>query len=275
MNIDNNNIRIYYQGITEEKYMKKKYFFVLSFMVYLVSMLYSQKNGLFKTEIEKNTIIITGFTGKDKDIVIPDTIDSVPVRAIGEFAFDSLTSVTLPEGLVSIRIGAFSSNQLTSVVIPESVLSIEDIAFSDNQLISVIIPENVLSIGHGAFENNKLQEIVLPPHITSIRQLSFANNQLKNIIIPDKVTYIMDGAFADNQFEEIIIPNSVVEIGTGAFENNPLKKITIGSDVELYGRPFEELFCLFYIKHGKKAGTYIKSNEAWSFLNEENNGIVE
>jgi hypothetical protein len=219
--------------------------------------LFSQQDEYFEIKNENYTITIVGFTGKEKNIQIPSHINSVPVTAIGEFAFRNITSVILPDGIVSIGTGAFTNNQLTSIIIPESVLS----------------------IGNIAFQSNKLQEVILPPHITSIGQLAFADNQLKNIIIPDKVTFIMDGAFADNYLEEIIIPNSVAEIGNGAFENNPLRKITIGANVQLnyyevndyIYYPFEESFCLFYIECGKKAGAYIKNNETWIFLNEENN----
>ncbi|MHC6204272.1 leucine-rich repeat domain-containing protein [Breznakiellaceae bacterium SP9] len=228
--------------------MKKKLFLVIIIALLSEFMAYSQQNEYFKINIEDNTVIITGYTGKEKNIQIPDTIDSIPVTAIGELAF--------------------SSKGLTNVIIPKGITAIKNVAFSDNRLSSIIIPESVLSIGHAAFENNLLQEIILPPHINNIGQLAFADNQLKRIVIPDQVKFIMDGAFADNQLTEIVIPNSVSEIGNGAFENNPLIKITIGSNVELYDYvyPFEESFCLFYIKHGKKAGTYIKDNGIWKFF---------
>ncbi|MDR0998462.1 MAG: leucine-rich repeat domain-containing protein, partial [Treponema sp.] len=66
---------------------------------------YSQ-TVVFGTEVnpEGTGITITGFKGDAKEIVIPRTIDGLPVTAIGEFAFDSrgLTKLTLPEGLESI-----------------------------------------------------------------------------------------------------------------------------------------------------------------------------
>jgi hypothetical protein len=214
-------------------------------------MMFPQEAEFFETAInENNSITIVGFKGSKRSIQIPGSINSIPVTAIGEFAFDNITDIIIPEGIVSIGNGAFSNNQLRSLVIPETVLS----------------------IGHVAFQGNRLEEVILPRHITSIGQLTFADNRLKNITIPDNTAFIMDGAFADNQLTEIIIPDSVTEIGNGAFENNPLVKITIGAGVELYGGiyPFEEPFCVFYINSGRKKGTYIKNNGAWEFSDAEN-----
>jgi hypothetical protein len=47
------------------------------------------------------SLTITGFKGSASEITIPQTIDGLPVTAIGEFAFQDkgLTSLVLPEGL--------------------------------------------------------------------------------------------------------------------------------------------------------------------------------
>jgi hypothetical protein len=207
--------------------MNKRVCFLVINLVFGIFSLYSQQNDNYEIEIviENNikTITINGYNGKESKVRIPEEIDSIPVTKIGNGAF------------------------------------------ADNKLTSIIIPDTVIYIGHIAFENNLLQEVVLSNSITTINQLAFAHNQIKNIIIPNGVTFIMDGAFENNQITEIIIPNSVTEIGNGVFENNPLEKITIGENVELYEwiYPFEEEFCLYYIKHGKKLGTYIKRNGHW------------
>jgi hypothetical protein len=227
----------------------KKYFFLVSFALYMASTLYSQKNEFFEIAVENEAVTITGFTGKERNVVIPETIDSLPVRAIGIFVFNNLTGVTLPEGLASIGIGAFANNRLTSVAIPESVVS----------------------IGPAAFEGNVLRELVLPPRLAYIDQMAFAYNQLEHVAIPDGVTFIADGAFLDNRLTGIAIPPGVTVIGNEAFGGNPLVKITIGAGVEFYEAvlPFEESFCGAYWKNSKKAGTYIKTGETWEFEGDE------
>ena len=54
---------------------------------------------------EDNTITITDYTGDAEILMIPDTIDGFAVTKIGDHAFEAnwnLTSVTLPNGLISI-----------------------------------------------------------------------------------------------------------------------------------------------------------------------------
>ena len=54
----------------------------------------------------------------------------------------------------SIGLYTFSENNLTSVTIPDSVISIGDFAFYNNLLTSVVIPDSVTSIGDFAFSEN-------------------------------------------------------------------------------------------------------------------------
>ncbi len=79
------------------------------------------------------------------DLVIPSTVvvDGVtyPVTAIGAHAFQNtgLTSLTLPDSVVTIGDYAFYGNDLTSVTIPASVTSIGLQAFDANPLDSVLM----------------------------------------------------------------------------------------------------------------------------------------
>lgn len=71
------------------------------------------------------------------EIVIPETIEfkgtTLKVTSIGEYAFDNsgLSSIYLPNTILSIKAHAFSGCGLTSISIPKSVVSIEESAFSD------------------------------------------------------------------------------------------------------------------------------------------------
>lgn len=76
------------------------------------------------------------------------------VVIICDEAFDSsynLTSVDLPEGLISIGAGAFSDCSLISIDLPESLVSIGASAFYGKNWTSLVLPENLRSVGYGAF----------------------------------------------------------------------------------------------------------------------------
>ena len=97
------------------------------------------------------------------DVVMPSSINGVPVTTIGNGAFypNNLTSVVIPNSVTTIGVQAFSSNNLTSVVIPNSVTTIGDYAFELNNLTSVVIPDSVTTIGNYAFAWNNLSSVYI------------------------------------------------------------------------------------------------------------------
>jgi len=182
-------------------------------------------------------IIISGYEGATRAVVIPGEINRIPVRAIADEAFKgkNLTSVTIPASITTIGDSAFAQNQLTSISIPNSVTYIGAEAFSHNRLTSVIIPNRITSIEYYTFGANQLNDVVIPSSVTSIGRSAFHNNRLTNINIPNSVTTIGDRAFGHNGLTSLIIPGSVTSIGDAAFSNNQLISVTIPNSVTNIG----------------------------------------
>ncbi|MEY9972592.1 putative repeat protein (TIGR02543 family) [Lysinibacillus sp. RC46] len=191
----------------------------------------------FITRSMFNGVVITGYKGSSKDIVIPDEINGKPVLEIGYRAFANkrLTNVEMPSSVTTIGIGAFADNQLTSVEIPSSVATIGDRAFADDQLTSVEIPSGVTTIGERAFADNQLTSVEIPSSVTTIGIGAFSKNQLTSIEIPSRVKKIEPFAFTDNQLTSIKIPTSVTTIEIGAFSENQLTKIELPPSVTTIG----------------------------------------
>ena len=85
-------------------------------------------SGLEYEELEDGTVEITGYSGEDTVLVIPDEIDGKRVTSIGSYAFfvcSGLTEITIPEGVTSIGDFAFAGCWgLTKITLPEGVTSI-------------------------------------------------------------------------------------------------------------------------------------------------------
>lgn len=93
----------------------------------------SNTTGRFLYEIKDGKAIITGYTGKETDIVIPSKIDGYAVERIGE--------------------SAFSKSKLTSVIISEGIRKIDWFAFyTVPSLVSITLPTSVEEIGYAAFD---------------------------------------------------------------------------------------------------------------------------
>ena len=195
-----------------------------------------------------------------KEVVITDG-ENIPYSAFS--GCDSLTSITIPEGVTSIGDYAFTScDSLTNITIPDSVTSIGEEAFREcRALKSITIPDSVTSIGSSAFygvtteikwgSNSQISEmgtmvfygyegtkIIIPNSVTSIGERAFYwCSSLTNITIPDSVTSIGNEAFRECRvLKSITISEGVTSIGNSAFNGcTSLTSITIPDSVTSIG----------------------------------------
>lgn len=154
--------------------------------------------------------------------------ETYPVTTIGPaFNYQPITSVEIPEGVVSIGANAFSNSKLTNVVIPEGVTSIGSYAFGTTPLETAIFPSGLESIGEYAFNSTKLTSVELPESVTSIGDMAFYNGQLELLDLPERDVSIGAYAFSGNQLTEINLPVDMTTIRTGAFSSNKLTSIDL------------------------------------------------
>ena len=187
--------------------------FKINYIKYSKAHYYAAENGFTKetcivtSELDDGTLMLDKAVGSEAEFVIPSEINGKKITAIGELAFsynESLTDITIPEGVVSIGNNAFSNCQyLTTVSLPNSVTSIGNMAFSEcSGLTSISMPDSVTSIGNMTFWNCR---------------------KLTDVKIPDKVETIGDRAFDGcSALADINIPASVTEIGADAFNNTAI-----------------------------------------------------
>lgn len=95
---------------------------------------------------EGDGIRITRYTGSEASVEIPEKIDDLPVRCVGESAFEGsgIKSLTIPEGVTKIDWFALRGcSSLSEIKIPASVKKIEYGAFDGAKPSLVIIcPKN-------------------------------------------------------------------------------------------------------------------------------------
>ena len=133
-----------------------------------------------------DSVTITGYTGNEASVVIPNEIEGKPVTAIGKAAFfncGNLTSIEIPEGIESIGVQAFQlCKKLESVKIPASVISIEERAFqSCSNLDSVTFAEGsrLETINNFAFNDCGTADDIL--------EYSVGGDKLRDVITQVKV----------------------------------------------------------------------------------------
>ena len=135
---------------------------------------------------------------------------------------ESITQVSLPDGLTSIGNKAFNQcGALTGAVIPEGVTRIGDAAFYKCTALSgVTIPSGVTAVGEQAFAYcRSLTAVTVPEGVTRISRYSFLGcSALKTVTVSDGVTQIGDEAFNSCiALTAVSLPDSLKRIGSGAF----------------------------------------------------------
>lgn len=164
-----------------------------------------------------------------RNSTIPNGIDTIGARA---FAYCLITSVVIPESVVSIKSSAFEECvDLTSLTLSEGLESIGDKAFFYcYHLTSLTIPNSVTSIDNHAFSCcYSLESLILPKKMTNIGAFAFSNcSALESVVIPDGIVMIGDNCFSDcNKLSSVTLPQSLTSIGSSAFRYCNLASIVL------------------------------------------------
>jgi len=182
---------------------------------------------------ENNSITITGYSGYDAIVRIPEKIQGLPVTEITYgFQYNSdLTSVTLPKTVTSISSYVFGNcENLTSITVDNlnpSYTSVNGVLF-DKNIRTIVkypagkkdksfnIPATVTTIGVSAFSGCKnLTGITIPSSVTTIDDNAFSYcSNLTSLSIPASVTSLGDNTFYYcSSLTSINIPSSVTSFG--------------------------------------------------------------
>jgi|GEM_PF-1262752 len=147
-------------------------------------------------------------------VEIPSEIDGKPVTYIADEAFMNqmaITSVTVPEGVVTIGKNAFADcSALHRVDLPESLANIGEMAFAQcYALESMYLPGHLIAVPDNCFAV-----------CVNLREVTIAGNSLE---------FIGSNAFASCMaLTTINLPASVLSIGENAFSGTDLQTVNYG-----------------------------------------------
>lgn len=192
--------------------------------------------------------IVTGLgMTSDYNIVIPETYNNMPVKAISAKAFEKsrITSLVMPNSIEWIGENAFSQcSMLKSITLSKSLTEIKTGTFADcTALESVSVPEGVVKIEQFAFSNcTAVKSVTLPNTLTEIGIGSLPYGENLTFNKKDNVNYLGNAfnpyLYAYNasktDITSVSIQNGCRFIGFGAFYNcNKLKNIQLPDTLTL------------------------------------------
>ena len=210
----------------------------------------------FRYTTNNGTITITGYAGPGGAVVIPDTINGLPVTRVGDYAFyikSNLANDTIPSSVISIGNRAFAyCTSLTAINVDAdspTFVSVDGVLFDKSQTMLIqcpggktgnyTIPSSVTSIGdHAFFGCTSLVGVTISNSVTSIGLAAFYRcASLMSVTIPNSVASIGSLAFYScTSLTSATIGSGVTSIGGGAFQGCiSLASVTIPNSVASIG----------------------------------------
>ena len=214
-------------------------------------------NGLIPTDVKyftytlnaDNTVKITNYDASGgKDVIIPATIDGVPVTVLGRASFwnKGLESVIIPETVKKLEdskyntssdpecyAGVFADNNLTSITLPNSLEYLGNSAFWKNDLVEVELGDGLKEIRADVFTGNPLTTIRFPSSLTRVGGYAFHGVPLTNIDFNgSNLTKIGYGAFSYTKITSVDLPSSLLNIEPYAFEGTKLVNVNLPENVK-------------------------------------------
>ncbi|WP_455717933.1 leucine-rich repeat protein [Anaerosporobacter sp.] len=211
----------------------------------------NESQGGFRfQEIDDGTIKITGYTGTDTDIVIPDTIDGKIVSVIGysSFQYDHIASVTIPGSVTHIEEDAFyRCDELETVTFTDDGLeSIGDNAFYNCEALQELsFPTTLENVGEGAFSYVRLENLTIPSSVEKWGDGVFFRSTISTLIIEDGITKLGKNMFYYSEIDTVKIPSSVTNINN-AFEGAEIKSFVCQQGSAAYKYALKNKFKITY-----------------------------
>lgn len=204
-------------------------------------------------------VTITDYVGTSEHVLIPDTIDGLPVTALGHRAFyeKTVTTVVVPDSVTEIGAACFSGdNYLVSLKLPDGLKRLPPASLeSCMRLYDFDLPQSLEKIYSSVFEfNYYLTHLTLPSSLTEIEQLNFIglyglqsltlaeDNAAFKLDETNGLLMTADGTRLLHCFsdivpaEEIILPEGVKIVDPFAFHYDyDVKRIVLPEGVETIG----------------------------------------
>ena len=179
-------------------------------------------NSIFKHTENNGEVIITGLQEglATTSIVIPETIDGMPVIEIGPKAFQStsITNIKIGENIRGIGDKAFYKCTSLSKFDFSSVESIGVMAFAESGLQEVELPHNIKRVGDFAFKDcTSLKTVHWNAQTKNISQCCFGNCTSLSKFDLSSVESIGESAFSESGLKEINLPHNIQKVRKEAF----------------------------------------------------------
>ena len=196
-------------------------------------------------------------TCTDKDIVIPNSYEGLPVVGVFSEAFmgnTTITSIVIPNSVILIYNSAFMEcTALEKVELGNGLKGIWECAFGNcTNLKELTLPDGLEYIYSHAFNGcSSLKEIVIPNSVTRIEPWAFANcTSLQSISFSDNITVIAESmCYGCTSLTSIDFGSGVTHVRPDSFYGCiSLERLYIPKNIVALTRAFTSCGALNYVE---------------------------
>lgn len=179
----------------------------------------------FSPSKDVTRVEITAYIGKSKKVVIPETIQGLPVK--------------------SVYMSNLSSNleNVTLVVFPSTVKKIEVDSIGrylkEGKYADVVLPEGLIAIKK--MQDSKISYLKFPSTLKYISYEAFKGLDTKTLVLPDTLEVIGSNAFQESTVETLTLPSpsGKLFIGHQVFsECHHLSQVNVPENIEEHYRTY-------------------------------------
>ena len=196
-------------------------------------------NSIFKYIENNNEVIITGLQEgvSDTSIVIPETIDGMPVTEIYGYAFceSPITDIKMGRNIRKIDNNAFCRcEKLSSVIWNCKCNTIPAYGFYECPNLKQFDFSDIEKVGEYAFYKSGLQEVCLPENIECISAWTFGEcSELHSVTWHCQCDVIPTACFYECANLKVFDFSTIKRVGQYAFCRSGLQEVCLPKNIEI------------------------------------------
>lgn len=183
----------------------------------------------------------------------------------------NLTSVSIPETVLTIDNYAFYKTSITEITLPLHLQTLGIACFRYSKIKSINIPEGVSSLGYGCFYHcDSLENVNLPSSMENLGEGNiFSYSSIKSIVLPENLKVIGNSAFNHcSMLESLFIPKNAGPCDYASYGDNPAPYCTSLAyiEVDAENKYYTTVDGVLFDKEMKTLVTYPAGKESEDYI---------
>ncbi|HEY6228158.1 MAG TPA: SUMF1/EgtB/PvdO family nonheme iron enzyme [Verrucomicrobiae bacterium] len=166
------------------------------------------------------------------NVSVPNGLTKLAVLNLN---INSLTNCTLPDGLTNLTTLSLEGNSLTTLVLPQGLTALNGLDLANNNISKFDAVSNLATLAYLDLGFNAFTNFALPATLTNLMTFVFDGNPAKEISIPAGLRAITELHLSQNQLVDFTLPAGMTNLLTLDLSFNQLTNVSLPDDLQSLG----------------------------------------